>query len=219
MKSSLLSRIPGIDHGFGDARTPVASPLEVRFEERSPVWKQVHGIAIADVNHATQTCGEVDGLFSFERDVVVSVRTADCVPILLARKDGGAVAAVHAGWRGTHARILTALWEKLKARGEKPSDWVAAIGPAIGPCCYEVSPELAEDFEKEHGGKLAVPSPRMLDLPAVNAAELRDIGMRAEDVEILRACTRCTQDAEGHVFHSYRREGKGTRQYSAICRT
>jgi polyphenol oxidase len=125
-----------------------------------------------------------------------------------------AVAAVHAGWRGVRARILSTLWARLNEKGETPSNWVAAIGPAIGPCCYQVSEELASDFKLEfsrYGDALVQPSHRMLDLPAIQEAELKSLGLSS--VDLIRACTRCTP---GPRYFSYRREGAGTRQWSII---
>lgn len=221
-RSALLSSVPGIAHGFGCVAMPAPVDIAPDWEARRPRWRQVHGAASAEVMGPAQECGEVDAVLTFARGLPIAATHADCVPILLARRDGGAVAAVHAGWRGTRARILRALFAGLASRGEAPSDWVAAIGPAIGPCCYEVSEDLADDFAREfasHGPGLAVPRRRILDLPAINAAELRAIGLLPGSVELWRACTRCATDARGEpLFHSYRREGKSSRQYSAIQR-
>jgi YfiH family protein len=184
------------------------------WQAHRPNWKQVHGDQIALVESAGQECGSVDGLWSKSHRVPIGVVTADCVPILLAHREGKAVAAVHAGWRGTKARILNRLWEKLKVAGENPQEWVAAVGPAIGPCCYEVSEDLAAEFEKEFeslGSGLAVPKHRILDLPAINAEVLRKLGL--PQVDLIRACTLCSKHPE---FHSYRREGGGKRQWSTI---
>jgi YfiH family protein len=214
LKSELLSRISGVTHGFGTLGEPLALPFIVEWERSSPRWRQVHQVACAEVKGSGQECGEVDALWSSHPAIPIAVVTADCVPILLAHRNGRAVAAVHAGWRGTRAHILSALWSELAAQGEKPHDWVAAIGPAIGPCCYQVSEELAADFATEFanlGPGVAVPRTRILDLPAINAAELRQIGLA--EVDLIRTCTRCSKDP---VFHSYRREGGGTRQWSAI---
>lgn len=216
LKSKLLSQVPGIHHGFGGRNENVPAHLAIEWNAKRAAWKQVHGAAFAEVRESGQACGEVDALWTRKPGLPIAVVTADCVPVLLARRDGGAVAAVHAGWRGTRARILRRLFEGLAAAGEAPGDWVAAIGPAIGPCCYEVSEDLARDFAAqfaEVGG--AVPRRRHLDLPAINRAELRSIGLF--DVEVIRACTRCSMDGDGKpLFHSYRREGGGTRQYSVI---
>lgn len=111
---------------------------------------------------------------------------------------------------GTRSRILRELWRVLLSRGESPSEWVASIGPAIGPCCYEVSEDLAADFAQA----FAIPRNRTLDLPALNQAELLDIGV--SEVELLRACTRCSGIPGDETYHSFRREGGGKRQYSYI---
>lgn len=211
LQSSLLQQA-GILHGFGDRSSPIPVELAQPWEATRPQWKQVHGTACTEVSVSGASCGEVDGLYSRRSGQTVGVVTADCVPVLLARKDGRAVAAVHAGWRGTRARILRRLWERLRTEGESPQDWIAAVGPSIGPCCYQVSEELAADFAKEFGSRF-LPAHRMLDLPAINAEELKQLGLGA--VEVLRACTFCTGGASP-VFHSFRREGSGTRQYSLI---
>jgi len=218
IKSALLDEVPGVIHGFGTAQEPIPASLKKIWESRRPKHKQVHRCDFAQVEIEGQECGEVDGLFTSKAGMPVGIMTADCVPILMANQKGTCVAAVHAGWRGTRAHILAELWTELHKQGQSPRDWVAAIGPAIGPCCYEVSEELAQSFFKEFkdfgsSGRLAVPSPRRLDLPSINAAELRRIGL--SKVEILPYCTQCSVNP---VFHSYRREGGGARQWSLMSR-
>jgi len=198
VQSQLLVKIPGILHSFGTADVP-SPPEFTKHWHNLPKWNQVHGIAVVKVMHHGQECGDTDALITRVRNLPVAVRTADCVPILLARTDGSAVAAVHAGRRGTFAGIVRSVWQTLSAGGaEKPGNWVAAIGPAIGRCCY--------DFDGH-----------MLDLPGLNFAQLQECGITS--IDLLRLCTRCTPDAAGKpAFCSYRRDGAGAgaRQYSAI---
>jgi YfiH family protein len=208
-------------HGFGTLEEPIPSIFLQKgkdiWDQVRPKWKQVHGTEAVSVKVHGQECGETDALFSKHKEIPISVVTADCVPILLAHRDGLEVAAVHAGWRGVRGRILSKLWAKLSQAGNQPEDWVAAIGPAIGPCCYEVSQELADDFRNEfseYSESLVVPKSRTLDLPAIQHAELTKIGLKK--VELIRACTKCSVSP---VFHSYRREGGGVRQWSVIMRT
>ena len=215
MKSQLLTTIPGIAHGFGTRLEELPAEFQAAWTEKKAIWKQTHGVSCARIESPGQLCGDADALYSRAQDIPVAVMTADCVPVLLAKKDGSYVAAIHAGWRGTRAHILSELWKKLEKEGEKAENWAAAIGPSIGPCCYEVSEELAEDFLKEFGA-LAVPTHRHLDLPAINQAELHKIGI--QEVDLLRACTKCTMQDGDFRFHSYRREGGGTRQWSVISR-
>ena len=211
--SKLLASIPGIVHGFGSLSEPLPEIIQSEWGRR-PNWQQVHGAASAIAEYPGQNCGEVDALITGSPRLPVGVYTADCVPILLARRDGKKVAAVHAGWRGTRARILGALLSSLKANGEHLSDWVAAVGPAIGPCCYEVSQEIASDFEREFKLKGAVIRERYLDLPFINSQELLQNGVG--DVDLIRACTRCSGLPDRPLFHSYRREGAAYREYSVI---
>ncbi|MCY2960019.1 MAG: polyphenol oxidase family protein [Planctomycetota bacterium] len=219
--SALLAGTPGLSHAFGTRSEPIPEPFLADWPERFPAWKQVHGVRIAEARAAREDLGECDGIVCFAPGPPIAVTSADCVPILAARRDGRAVAALHSGWRGTLAGASTALVRELVRRGEDPSRWSAAVGPAIGPCCYEVSVELARDFEREFapmGDSFAVPAERRLDLPAINAWQLRDSGMG--EVEILRACTRCAADEFGNpLYASYRREGRGLQQRSVIVAT
>lgn len=219
LQSELLSSVPGIRHGFGTRKANVPAPWTETWESLRWRGTQVHGTHCAELLGKGQGVGEADGVFTRLPGVPASVMSADCVPILLARRDGKAVAAVHAGWRGTRARILVKLWEQLFLKGEEPRHWVAAVGPSIGPCCYEVSPEIAQDFATNfstYGVERVVPRERHLDLGALNELELKSMGIHA--VDRLTACTRCTLgQGQEHLLHSYRREGSGTRQYSVIA--
>jgi len=217
-ESALLRSIPGIVHGFGTRSDPVATPVLKRWVELRPEWKQVAGIEIANVVRRNQICGDVDGLFTKTVNPI-GIRAADCVPILLARKDGGMVAALHAGWRGTKAKIVEKFANTMKAQGENLGDWVAAIGPAIGKCCYEVSAELVEDFIQtfpEIEPDMISPTNRKLDLSLINQCELTRVGIGK--IDSIDECTYCSMSAKGANFHSFRREGGDTRQWSIISR-
>jgi polyphenol oxidase len=112
--------------------------------------RQVHGrtvVVMRDGEAAPAVTPEADVFVSNNSDVAVAIRVADCVPLLMADRARGVVAAVHAGWRGTAARAAVAALEALEREfGTKPADVVAAIGPSIGPCCYEVGSELVDAF-------------------------------------------------------------------------
>lgn len=127
--------------------------------------------------------------------LAISVRTADCYPILLADAKNRAVAAVHAGWRGTAAQIVRKTLQKMTTEfGTSPGDVYAAIGPGIGVCCYEVGEEVARKFgydAKTH-----------LDLASENRNQLESAGVPPGNIEALGVCTFC--DAER--FFSYRRD-------------
>lgn len=216
IQSPLLLGVPGLVHGFGTRVTP--RPLEELpgwSESRRPEWKQVHGTANAFVISDHQQCGEVDALWTRDPGRTLAVVTADCVPILLARKDGRAQAAVHAGWRGTLARILENLGATLRSHGESLSDWSAAIGPCAQPCCYEVSEELSLQFSKAFGDSCA-PAWRRINLVAANCIQLEHMGVSEIDTSPA-ICTLCSKTPNGtHRFSSFRRDGSGGRQLSMI---
>lgn len=218
-ESNTLRKVPGILHGFGTKSDPVPQPLLKIWVPNRPTWNQVHGTEISEVMKLQQVCGDVDGLVTRTKHPIAVV-TADCVPLLFAKKDGTAVAALHSGWRGTKARYAEKFAKKLALMGESTADWVAVVGPAIGKCCYEVSEELIADFAKtfpeiEHD--ILSPAFRKLDLQAINALELERLGF--SEVDLIDECTYCAHTNQGApTFHSFRREGGGTRQWSVITR-
>ena len=120
LKSAVLDSVPGIQHGFGVRAEPLPLVFSATWEARRWRGKQVHGTQAVELREPGQDAGETDAVMTWELGIPAAVQTADCVPVLLARQDGRAVAAVHAGWRGARARILARLWEKLHLRGEEP---------------------------------------------------------------------------------------------------
>jgi YfiH family protein len=216
IQSRLLVGVSGVEHGFGTRAEPLAPTLSDIVSKTQ--WKQVHGVAIAQLSGPQQSCGEVDGFWTQLPQTPSAIVTADCVPILLTRRDGNAVAALHAGWRGTLAQIVQNLFEsQLLKAGEKPWQWVAAIGPCARECCYEVSPELAKAFKNKFGSQV-IRKQRHLDLVRSNLVQLQTLGIEEVDTQTAH-CTLCSRDDAGQfAFHSYRRDGSGGRQYSWIQR-
>jgi len=211
--SALLNSIPTIVHGFGTEAELVPLVLQARWALR-PSKKQVHGTRAADIVGVRQPVGEADAFHTAAAGIPVSVITADCVPLLLARRDGSRVAAVHAGWRGLAGGIIPALLAELRGGG----DWVAAVGPTICPSCYEVSPELAQDFARRFPAIAAeelLPRPRHLNLRAVAAHQLRTAGVEA--IDQVGGCTCCARDEHGaRVYRSYRRGDRNSQQHSGL---
>ncbi len=197
---------PAIVHAFGTRHDDMAALLPAYWPQR-PVQRERHGTRIAVVTGPNQDCGEADGMLTDRPGLLLAIATADCVPVLLARADGREVAALHAGWRGAQAGIVDAFAGLVRARGGDPGDWLAAVGPAAHPCCYEVGPEVIEGFVagRGHARALVAPRPRRLDLPAIVRRQLEDIGVRA--VAARDECTMCHARADGRfAFHSYRRD-------------
>jgi YfiH family protein len=160
----------------------------------------------------------------------VAVRAADCVPLLLADRATGTVAAVHAGWRGTAARAAVAALDAMTREfGTRPADVVAAIGPSIGVCCYEVGPELVDAFAAAgHERHLidrwftARPAPRgsraraplRLDVAGANRDQLILAGVAEANVHLAGVCTAMHLD----VLTSYRAEGENAGRIAGAIR-
>jgi YfiH family protein len=207
---------------FGTKSNPIPLGEKNAWIQNRPRWKQVHGVNCVEVNTAQQECGEVDALWTRQENFPIAVVTADCVPLFLMRKDQTAVAAIHAGWRGTFARITEVFFKNLqKTEGKKftdPAEWKALLGPCIRACCYEVSADLIEQFAQEFSplarSKIE-PTPRHLDLIALNRSSLESMGL--SEIEVHPDCTFCKKDAQGNEqYFSYRRGDRGSRQYSMI---
>lgn len=218
IQSDLLKEIHPIQHGFGDLNEPVPAHLKESWDTNQPIWKQTHGLEISVITDKRQESGEVDGFVTSQKNLPIGIRTADCVPILLAHSNGTSVAAIHAGWRGTFHGILYSFKRLSDSLGFRLEEWVAAIGPCIRSCCFEVSLELQKDFVKNFAqfeSNQVAPSFRKIDLQYVNAMILREIGI--PKVDLLPHCTYCEISENGnHRFHSYRREASKVRQYSVI---
>ncbi len=188
------------------------------------VMDQVHGARVTPIfkrPEGEEMFGRMktDGVVTKIPRLVLAVLTADCVPILMADVKGGAVGAIHAGWRGTFEGISAAAVETMgDSFGSRAEEIVVVLGPAIGPCCYEVGPEVAaavnekcksggEYLSETEGGRF------MFDLIGLNRSLLREAGVPEKNIFSVGLCTRC----RGDLFYSYRREGQNTgRMLSAI---
>lgn len=206
--------------------------------------RQIHSDVVHVFSKAPASAPQGDAAISTQGGFLLGIQTADCVPILLADTRRRVVAAIHAGWRGTLARIVTKTLGRMRLEfGTDPEDLVAAVGPAIGPCCYEVGPEVAQafagqfahaadwfqgPFERLATGEEPNPLPWLtmmppghepppervqLDLAAANRWQLVDAGINPRNIAVSSLCTGCRKD----LFFSYRKEGAGTgRMLSAI---
>lgn len=170
---------------------------------------QVHGAVVAVVGggDAGRSVPDADGLASEDPGTVLAVHAADCVTLLLADPRSHAVAAVHAGWRGTAAGIAGEAARVMAARfGTRPERLLAALGPSIGPCHYEVDELVRTAFRRWPWWEtVMVPNGRerwQLDLQSANRRQLMDEGVRAEHIEVLDLCTYHHPD----LFYSHRRD-------------
>jgi YfiH family protein len=217
---------PGSGVAQDQAWAALAAHLGVAASSLSRL-NQVHGcrtvaIDLDPAQTESTDLASADALVSNRTDVALAVKTADCVPILLADRRGRGVAAVHAGWRGTAQAIVAHAVETLRQRyGAEPASIVAAIGPSIGACCYEVGPDVRAGFETMGAGGAMLErwfapgagDRLQLDLWRANRDQLEGAGVPADSIHVAELCTAC------HVsrFFSYRREGtRAGRMIAAI---
>jgi YfiH family protein len=205
--------------------------------------RQIHSDVIHVVAAPAAEAPKADALATRTPGLLLGVQTADCVPILLADTRQRVVAAIHAGWRGTLARIAMKTLGRMRMEfGTRPRDVVAALGPAIGRCCYEVGPEVAQAFAAQfpdaadwfdgpfeqlaHGeeplwlpwltmmppGHVPPPPRVQLDLRAANRWQLADAGVPESKIAVNDLCTACRTD----LLFSYRREGVKSGRMMAV---
>ena len=187
---------------------------------RLTTCRQVHGTEICRVAAAERRwCGECDGLATDVVDAPLAVFTADCVPIVMWAARPGALAVLHAGWRGTLAGIVGAGVSRLEEfRAARAEEVAVFLGPAIGPCCYDVGDDVVRAAEAafgkragqvltEEGGK------RRLDLHRANELVAQEAGVLPENIYRVATCTSC----EEGLLESRRRDGDEAGRLMAIA--
>ena len=201
--------------------------------------KQIHSDVIHLFDAAPPALCQGDASITNRSGLLLSVQTADCVPILLVDPKSRAIAAIHAGWRGTLARIVVKAIGQMQMQFKtNPSDLLAAIGPSIGGCCYEVGTEVATQFHSQFAeapewfdefrtgdepnpiqwlnmmppGHQPPPKNVLLDLRKANRAQLLAAGIRAPNIFVSDLCTACRRA----LFFSYRKEGPASGRLMSV---
>ena len=194
--------------------------------------KQIHSAVIHRIHQPPARTLNGDGLITSEPGILLGIKTADCLPVLIADPERRAIGAFHAGWRGTARRIVEkGVGEMRKHFGSDPAKLLAAIGPGIGCCCYEIGDEVEREFESQFiywrelfedvfdSQTLHARYPllflnqrapghgdpaltRHLNLAKANLRQLHDAGVPEENITNLDLCTSCRTD----LFFSYRKE-------------
>lgn len=192
--------------------------------------RQIHSAVTHGFEKAPGESRQGDASYTRAHDLLLGIQTADCVPILLVDPKKQAIAAIHAGWRGTLARVAEkTVGEMCRGFGSKPEDLLAALGPAIGGCCYQVGTELVTEFTSQFAdaesyfdemrtgeepnplqwlnmmppGHQPPPKNVRLDVRKANRSQLLAAGLRESNVYVSDLCTACHTD----LFFSYRKEG------------
>jgi len=182
----------------------------------SPRWlQQVHGIEVARVDGidaAIEPCA--DAAVTLRRGTVLAVLTADCLPVLLCRLDGSAVAAAHAGWRGLAAGVIEATCAALGTRGDALMAW---LGPAIGPQSFEVGGEVRGAFVGAAAEAAAAFRPAAGDKWLADIYALARLRLRKAGIEAIYGGGLCTV-GDPERFYSYRRDGVTGRMVTLIWR-
>jgi polyphenol oxidase len=203
--------------------------------------KQFHSDLVRQLDASSTEPLHADAAVTHQPGLLLAVQIADCVPILLVDPKKRAVAAIHAGWRGTLRRIAAKAVGHMRMQfASNPADLFAAVGPAIGGCCYEVGTEIAADFLSQFAdaadffdefrtgdepnpiqwlnqmppGHQPPPKNVLLDLRQANTSQLRDAGLKEKNIFVSNLCTACRPD----LLFSYRKQGpESGRQVAVIA--
>ena len=188
-RDEALLALPWLQHGFGTRRSigwASAGPLASA--------KQIHSSCVLLVESPGPQ-GEGDALISNRPGIGLTIRTADCLPVLIADPRNRAIAAIHAGWRGVVSEIVPKAIDALRRHFDsRPEDLVVAIGPGIGACCFEVGPEVAAQFDLSGRTKV--------DLVETMCRQLRRNGVEPGHISASGECSCCNPE----LFESYRRD-------------
>jgi YfiH family protein len=207
---NLGAHVGDVPEAVAENRRRVRSELGLPAE---PAWlRQVHGARVLDLDAGGAEGGEADASVSRSRATVLSIQVADCLPVLLASRDGRVIGAAHAGWRGLAGGVLEAT---VRAMGVPPAQLIAWLGPAIGPGAFEVgsevraafmsaSPEAVDAFQPNAAGRW------QCDLPLLARQRLTRAGLT--DLHGGGDCTASTPER----FFSYRRDGQCGRMAALI---
>ncbi len=172
------------------------------------LMRHVHGTAVWKVGEPLPEPAEFDGLVTDRVGPVLGAFAADCIPLLFADPVARVIGSAHAGWRGTVNGVAINVLSRMGEFGSRADDIRVALGPSIGPECFEVGPEVVEQFRATFGDVpgmvVAGPKKDHIDLRVAMRTQLERAGVRAENIDASPPCTRC----EGDRFFSYRRDGK-----------
>lgn len=182
--------------------------------------RQVHGAEVLIYDQHTRALTyplPYDAVITDKKRIALGISTADCLPILMIDRSKKVIAAIHAGWRGMWRGVVQKTARTMIESFESsPEDILAGIGPAIGPCCYEVGRDVVSLFQNSSDSPREFIQERegntYLDLSRAAQLELTQVGIPPENIEAIPLCTACRKD----LFYSYRREGKTGRQLSFI---
>jgi len=189
LRDETLDALPWLRHGFG-TRLSVGWPNTTNLA----TTKQIHSDRVLFVESPGPQ-GEGDAMISNSPGIGLAIRTADCLPILIADPKNRAVAAIHAGWRGVVSEIAPKAINAMSWQFDsKPEDLVIAIGPGIGACCFEVGPEVAVQFGMAGRTKI--------DLIGTLCRQLGRNGVSTRQISAAGLCTYC----DAQLFESYRRD-------------
>lgn len=175
--------------------------------------EQTHSCNVAVTDGLSRYYQDTDALITFERDVPIGVKTADCVPILVYAPDKQGIAAIHAGWKGTLGGIVDNVMDALEEKGVDASQLKVAFGPSISKDVYEVSQELAESFA-EAGFEEYISYPNEskekphIDLQGINMERFLRRGVKAENIKLHSGCSNTSKMDDGSpMYASHRRSG------------
>jgi YfiH family protein len=193
-----LEELPWLVHGFGTRSSSEWPPGDAEVA----TLRQIHSDTVLVAERAG-CAGEGDALITNHRGITIGIRTADCLPILIADPSNRAIAAIHAGWRGTLLGIVPKTLKAMQEQfGSRPEDLVVVVGSGIASCCFEVGPEVAVQFSAFFPERKDLSGRTKIDLVETIRRQVGRNDGTARQFAAVGLCSVCRAD----LFHSYRRD-------------
>lgn len=193
-----LEELPWLVHGFGTRSSSQWPPADADVA----TLRQIHSDEILLAEQGGSV-GQGDALITNRRGITLAIRTADCLPVLIADPSNRAIAAIHAGWRGTLLGIVPKTVSAMQEQfGSRPEDLVVVVGPGIAACCFEVGPEVAVQFSPFFLERKDLSGRTKIDLVETLRRQLGRNDGRPRQFAESGLCTVC----HAGLFHSYRRD-------------
>ncbi len=203
-RATRLLELDWLEHGFGTAHSH-----DWNRQDDLVSLSQIHSDICLVAEGGEGRIGRGDAILTNVPGLRIGVRTADCVPVLIADPVRRAVAAVHAGWRGTAQAIVEKAILAMRDRyGAEARDLWVAVGPSVGRCCYRVGAEVAAQFARWFPERRDLDGPVHLDLREANRRQAVAAGVPPERISVSGACTACS----GEEFYSWRRQPEEPRR-------
>jgi polyphenol oxidase len=209
VKSKILSDYSWLIHGFPECKDKALDFFSEYKNKEIISMEQIHGNNVVYADGYDKNIESVDGLITDKR-LILTVRTADCLPVFIVDSKKKVIAAVHAGWKGIIGGIINSCISEFRKLNSNPENCKVAVGPHIRQCCFEVNKEVSNIFKNIFGDSVININDKKkdrIDLAEIVRLNLVQLGIPLVNIDIINICTKCNKN-----YYSFRRNAKDNRR-------